>query len=82
MARGGDVTVNRYTLQSSQAGMCDDLLIDAGYVPAEHPGLADEMAYAADLAAVDAAYEVMRRRGLKTLADREREGTNASTRLH
>jgi hypothetical protein len=62
---------NHYTLQSSQIGMCDDLLIDAGYVAAEHADLAAEMALAADLAAVDAAYEVMREHGLKTLADRE-----------
>jgi hypothetical protein len=30
------------------------------------------MAFAADIAAVDAAYEVMRERGLEPLADRER----------
>lgn len=67
------VTTNTYTLQSSQIGMCDDLLIDAGYEPREHGDLAAKMALAADLAAVDAAYEVMREHGLKTLADRERE---------
>lgn len=60
-----------YTLSSTQRGMCDDLLADAGYDPAEHSEVAKAMAHAADLAAVDAAYEVMRERGLPTLADRE-----------
>jgi hypothetical protein len=52
--------------------MCEDLLSDAGYDPAEHAGTVEEMARAADEAAVDAAYDIMRERGLPTLADRER----------
>jgi predicted Zn-dependent protease len=76
--RGTAVTTNHYTLQSNQVGMCDDLLTDAGYDPAEHEDLLDEMALAADLAAVDAAYEVMREHGLKTLADRERDGESGT----
>jgi hypothetical protein len=39
--------------------------------PREHADIAKAMALAADLAAVDAAYEVMRERGLKPLADQE-----------
>lgn len=62
-----------YTLRSNQLGMCEDLLLDAGYDLDEREDLLDGMALAADLAAVDAAYEVMREHGLKTLADRERE---------
>ncbi len=60
-----------YTLQSTNRGMCDDLLADAGYDPAEHADVADAMAFAADLAVVDTAYEVMREHGLKPLADQE-----------
>jgi hypothetical protein len=76
--RGEPVTVNHYTLQSNQVGMCDDLLTDAGYDPAEHEDLLEEMALAADLAAVDAAYDVMREHGLKTLADREQDGESGT----
>lgn len=65
------LTVNDYTLRSFNTGMCEDLLADAGYDPAEHADLVEEMACAVDLAAVDTAYEVMREHGLKTLADRE-----------
>ena len=60
-----------YTLESTNRGMCDDLLADAGYDPAEHRTVAEAMAFAADLAAVDTAYEVMREYGLKPLADQE-----------
>lgn len=60
------------TLRCGSEGMCQDLLEDAGYDPAEHAGAVEEMALAADLAAVDAAYEVMREHGLPTIADRER----------
>lgn len=60
------------TLRSSSEGMCQDLLEDAGYELAGLEGVIEEMALAADLAAVDAAYEVMREHGLPTLADRER----------
>ena len=65
------LTVNDYTLQSFNTGMCEDLLADAGYDPAEHADLIEAMVFAVDLAAVDTAYEVMREHGLKTLADRE-----------
>jgi hypothetical protein len=67
------VPPHEYTLRSNQLGMCEDLLLDADYDLAGREDLLDEMALAADLAAVDAAYEVMREHGLKTLADRERE---------
>ena len=65
------VLPNTYTLQFTSLGMCDDLLEDAGYDPREHADVAMAMALAADLAAVDVAYEVMRERGLKPLADQE-----------
>jgi hypothetical protein len=65
------VPPNTYTLQFTSLGMCDDLLEDAGYDPDEHADIAKAMALAADLAAVDAAYEVMREHGLKPLADQE-----------
>jgi len=68
------VSVNTYTLQSAQLGMCEDLLADAGYDPDEHADVAEAMAFAADLAAVDTAYEVMREHGLKPLADQETPG--------
>ena len=70
------LTVNDYTLRSFNMGMCEDLLADAGYDPAEHADLLEEMVFAVDLAAVYTAHEVMREHGLKTLADREltREG--------
>ena len=58
-----------YTLQSTNRGMCDDLLADAGYDQDEHADTAEAMAFAADLAAVDVAYEVMREHGLEPLAD-------------
>jgi predicted exporter len=58
-----------YSLQSTQRGMCEDLLADAGYDPDEHADVMEAMAFAADLAAVDTAYEVMREHGLKPLAD-------------
>ena len=67
-----DTDSSAYTLQSTNRGMCDDLLADAGYNPAEHCAVAEAMAFAADLAAVDTAYEVMREHGLKPLADQER----------
>ena len=62
---------NTYTLQFTSLGMCDDLLEDAGYDPDVHADVAKAMALAADLAAVDTAYEVMREHGLKPLADQE-----------
>ncbi len=60
-----------YTLESTNRGMCDDLLADAGYDPAEYRFVAEAMAFVADLDAVDAAYEVMREHGLKPLSDVE-----------
>ena len=51
---------------------------EAPRAPAAHEDLLDEMALAADLAAVDTAYEVMREHGLKTLADRERDGESGT----
>ena len=67
------VSVCTHTLRSLNGGMCDLLLADAGYDPEEHAEVVEEMITAADEAAVDAAYEVMREHGLKTLADKERE---------
>jgi hypothetical protein len=67
------VSLSTWTLQSTQTGMCEELLADAGYDPAEHPEVVAAMAFEADIAAVDTAYEVMREHGLKTLADQERE---------
>lgn len=63
------LTVCAYTLRSTNTGMCEDLLTDAGYDPADHAAAVEAMADAADLAAVDAAYDVMREHGLKPIAD-------------
>jgi predicted Zn-dependent protease len=65
----GESDCSTYTLESTNAGMCADLLADAGYDPAEHADVVAAMGFAADLAAVDVAYEVMREHGLKPLAD-------------
>jgi predicted Zn-dependent protease len=73
------VSINTYTLQSTQLGMCEDLLADAGYDPDEHAGVVEAMAFAVDLAAVDTAYEVMREHGLKPLADQETVGRRERT---
>ena len=52
--------------------MCEDLLTEAGYDATDHAEVIEEMIRGADEAAVDAAYEVMREHGLKTLADQEK----------
>lgn len=44
------LTVNDYTLRSFNTGLCEDLLADAGYDPAAHADLVEEMAFAVDLA--------------------------------
>ena len=70
-----------YTLRSLNGGMCEDLLTEAGYDAKEQAEVIEEMIRAADEAAVDAAYEVMREHGLKTLADRERGAQSATALL-
>lgn len=63
-------TVNTYTLEIGEMeGMVEDLIKDWGYDPAEHADFVRATATAILEDAVDTAYELMRKHGLRGPAD-------------